>query len=139
MMQSDWPPVGRFPDLEREIEEAFGALIDEPWGRTARSEWIPAVDIEETPDAYRISMDLPGVSVDDIHLEVKVHQIEIRGRRSAARSTLSGRRIHTERCIGRFRRTFPLPHPVDPRTATGRYEDGVYLVYVKKSAPPEEH
>jgi HSP20 family protein len=122
----------RFLDLEREIEEAFGALIDEPWGRTFPAEWSPAVDIDETPEAYIVSVDLPGVCADAIELHIRPREIEIRGTRTVSQSIASATRIHTERVSGRFRRRFPLEEPVDPQSAKCECEDGVYQVRVRK-------
>jgi len=141
MTSSDWLPIRGFPDLEREIEEAFGALIDEPWGRTARSEWTPAVDIDETQDAYVVTVDVPGVCANDIELHVRPQEIEIRGSRTSSRSIATATRVHTERVSGKFRRTFRLDEPVDPRSAECECEDGVYQIRVRKlgSDNAQEH
>lgn len=139
MRGSDWMPIRKLLDLERDIEEAFGALIDEPWGRTGRGEWAPAVDIDETPDGYHVAVDLPGVRADSIELHVRPREIEIRGIRASVRTAASARRIHTERRVGRFRRVFPLEHPVDPRTAEGRCEEGVYHIQVNKRSLEDPH
>jgi HSP20 family protein len=132
MTESDWTPMRPFLDLQREIDEVFGALIDEPWGRRGSTRWLPAVDIDETAEAYLVTVDLPGVCADDVQLHVRPREVEIRGTRVSSRSVASATRIHTERSAGHFRRTFPLDHPVDPETAESRCQDGVYQVKVKK-------
>ena len=137
MTGAEWMPIRRFLDLEREIEEAFGFLIDEPWGRTLPAEWSPAVDIDETPESYIVSVDVPGVCADDIELHVHPREIEIRGTRTVSRSIASVTRIHTERVSGRFRRSFQLDDPVDPQSAECECEDGVYRVRVRKQ-PSEQ-
>lgn len=119
-------------DWEQEIEDAFGNLIDEPWGRRARAQWSPALDIDETPSAYIVTVDVPGVCGDDIALRVRPHAIEISGIRSVSRSVASAARIYTERVTGRFRRLFPLEDPVDTQSVTWECEHGVYRIHVRK-------
>jgi len=138
MKRSKWTPVLRFWDLKREIDEAFDNLIDEPWGRTARAQWLPAVDIDETPDAYIVTIDLPGVCADDVELRIHPWEIEIRGTRTTTRSVESARRILTERSVGRFHRKFKLEHAVDPNTAESECKDGLYRLEVKKRSRREE-
>lgn len=132
MRNSDWMLTSAFLDPEREIEEAFGVLIDEPWGRTEQPRWAPAVDIDETEEAYIITIDVPGVCTDDIELRVRPREIEIHGTRTSSYSVATSTRIHTERVSGAFRRTFPLDNPVDPQSAECDCEDGVYQVRVRK-------
>jgi HSP20 family protein len=139
MTESERTPTRRFLDLEREVEEAFGSLIDEPWGRRTRPEWVPAVDVDETRDAYIVTVDVPGVPADDIELRVRPREVEIRGTRTSSRSIATAARIHTERVSGGFHRTFRLDDPVDPQSAKCEYKDGVYEVRVRKLHQGNEH
>lgn len=125
------------PDLRRELEDAFDALIDTPWGRSPNGPWMPAVDIEETEKAYYVTVDLPGVCTDDVQLRVRRREIDIRGSRSAVRRMETAHRIHTERITGHFRRTFHLNHAVEPESATWRCAEGVYEVEIKKRPEDE--
>jgi HSP20 family protein len=139
MTEPEWNALRRLLDIEQEIDEAFGALIDEPWGRTEGSDWIPAVDIDETEDAYVVTVDLPGVTLHDVRLHVRPREIEISGKRASSRTTASAARVRSERTIGRFRRSFPLERAVDPRTAESRCADGVYQVRIMKVRTDDEH
>ena len=138
MEESDWVPILRFLDLKREIDEAFGTLIDEPWGRTMRAFWMPAVDIDETADAYIVTIDLPGLCEDDVELHVRPTQIAIRGTRVAARTVASAVRVHTERVVGHFHRQITLPRAVDPDTAEIRCDRGIYQIRLKKRSRENE-
>lgn len=138
MTGSGWTHMHRFLDLKRDIEETFGSLIDEPWGRTPGAQWMPAVDIYETRDAYIVSVDLPGVGADEVELHVRTWEIEICGTRAASRTVASATRVHVERMVGRFCRTLALEHPVEPETAESRCADGVYEVSVKKHTTTHE-
>ena len=132
MTGSGWKPIQRLLDLERDIEETFSFLIDLPWGRAGRADWRPAVDIDETPEGYTVTADLPGVCAGDVELRVLPREIEICGTRVSSRSVASATRVQTERSVGRFSRRFHLAHAVDPRTAECRCQDGIYQVHVRK-------
>ena len=131
--------IERILNLEHEIEELFGHLIDRPWGRDGPVDWLPPVDIDETPDAYEVSMDLPGVCADDIELHLRPFEIEICGTRSTRRSSASATRVHAERTTGRFCRTFALQHEVVPDSAQSRCAEGILRVRIKKRRYPENH
>lgn len=139
MTERHWIPVRRLQDLERDIEEAFGALIDQPWGRGGRIDWMPAVDIDETRNAYIITIDLPGIGNHKISVHVRPHEIDISGTRRSARTEATSTRIHTERLVGRFQRTFYLEHPVEPDTAQSACDAGVCVLRVRKRADNGEH
>src|SRR5919109_4559808 len=41
--------------------------------------WSPAVDIYETDDAFILKAELPGFSIEDVHIEVRQHALLLRG------------------------------------------------------------
>ena len=131
MNNSHISPLHKWLDFRHDIEDTFSNLIDQPWGRN-RPDWVPQVDIDETTDAYVVTIDLPGVCEDEVELHVEARRIEIRGTRTYTETRASATRIHTERTVGRFRRGFRLEHAVDPDSATSRYSDGVYEITIKK-------
>ena len=132
MTGSDWALMRRFMDLERELDDAFDSLIDGPWGRGERAEWNPAVDIEDTGDAYLVTVDVPGICGDQIELRLGPREIRIRGQRSSSRSVATATHIHRERVTGQFVRTFRLAEPIDTGSAKCQCENGVYQVRVRK-------
>jgi len=77
-------------------------------------------------------VDLPGVGAHDVHVRVRPWQIEICGRREAARSARAARRVLVERTVGRFCRTFRLEHEVDPDATETRCEHGVCRIRLRK-------
>lgn len=119
-------------NLERDLDDAFESVIDDPWGRRAGDTWSPAVDVEETRDAYVVSVDLPGCRSQDIELQVSEHEVTVYGVRHSTRAETSARRLHVERRVGAFRRTIALEHAVDPESATARCEAGVHEVRIQK-------
>lgn len=115
----------------------FPSTIDEMfrdfWGdRSRRSQFAPRVDVTETPEAYSIRVDLPGVDPNEVELSVTPDELTISGKREP-RSKVEGETIHiTERVSGTFSRTFGFPVSVSPDDVTAESKRGVLHIEVKK-------
>lgn len=126
-------PLRLFFDLDREIEAAFVNLIHQPWGRPESSNvWQPAVDLYETDEAYFLEADLPGVSRDDIELNVEGSRVVLRGHRRSVRVSQSERGVRIERARGEFERAITLVQPVDPDRVEVTCEQGILRVKLPK-------
>lgn len=137
MSMFPWKPLRLSLDLESEIDRAFAELIDQPWGRSAAGQfWQPDIDVFETDDAYLIQADLPGVSVNDVEVQIEPGAVTISGTRRSANLFQSGHGIRLERRHGRFFRRFPLKHPVDADKVEVGHEEGIILIRLPKKQPP---
>ena len=58
--------------LSQEVERLFDEMIHRPWGfcREIRG-WNPSVDLYETPEAFILEADLPGVNLEDVTVEME--------------------------------------------------------------------
>ena len=95
--------------LRRELDE----LIQRMWGGEA--EWLgtdtaaPSMDLSETDNGYQARVDLPGVSAEDIDIQVNGNVLTITGERHDEKEE-EGRTFHrTERSYGSFARSVTLP------------------------------
>lgn len=120
-------------NVEREIEDAFAALVERPWKQLVPSltAW-PAVDLYETEEAYVLLADLPGVAPEDIELEVEDHSIRLCGLRWGIGYARHGRCVIVERTGGRFCRRFSLEEPVDAERIEQGVENGIYWARLPK-------
>jgi HSP20 family protein len=96
--------------------------------------WTPAVNVEETDDELVLSADLPGLTVDEVNLEIENNVLSISGeRRLSEESEMEERRYHLfERRFGPFNRTFTLPRTVDAERISARFDSGVLYVHLPK-------
>jgi HSP20 family protein len=95
--------------------------------------WTPPVDLFETADAYVLTVELPGLSRDDIAIHVREGEIVLEGQRPASRVPCE--QYHrVERGHGPFGRRFALPLAVDPDRTTADLEDGVLTITAPKAA-----
>ena len=94
--------------------------------------WAPAVDLYETATAFVFTAELPGLSRDQVKIEIHDGRLSIRGRRDARVSCEQYHQV--ERGHGEFCRTFALPQAVDTESISADLHDGVLMVTVPKTA-----
>jgi HSP20 family protein len=116
-----WDP---FPDLIR-IQHGLERLASHgPQG------WAPAVDLCETNGAFIFTAELPGLSREQVRIDVHDNRLTLQGRREARVSCEQYHQV--ERGHGEFLRTFVLPQPVDGEAVTAELVDGVLTITVPK-------
>ena len=93
----------------------------------------PAVDVEETPDAFVFHADLPGVSSKDVKVTVSGDTLTLRGERKREEQNSEGSLYRIERSYGAFERTFTLGTPVRPDQVKATTRDGVLEIRVPKA------
>jgi HSP20 family protein len=105
--------------------------IFEPLEEAARP-WRPLADLSETDDGYLLEVELPGVTRDDIAIEVTGHQLTISG--EFKEKEKGGLLRSRTRRVGRFEYRTDLPQDVDADKVTASLSDGVLTVTVPKNA-----
>jgi HSP20 family protein len=93
--------------------------------------WAPAVDLCETQDAFLFTVELPGLTREQISIHVHDNKLTLQGRREARVSCEQYHQV--ERGHGEFCRTFLLPHPVLADGVAADLSDGVLTISVPKS------
>jgi HSP20 family protein len=109
-----------------------------------RAAFHPSCDIAETQTHYLLSFDLPGVSKDDVKIELEDGELRVWGERKAPKEWPSAEqkqegdkdtRLHfVERAYGKFQRVFSLPTAVEADQVKARFADGVLFVSLPKAA-----
>jgi len=90
------------------------------------------LDVLETPDAYVIDAELPGVSKERIHVSIDRNHVEISAEARPRVSREGEHMLCRERHEGLFYRSFALAHEIDDRAARARYADGVLELTLPK-------
>jgi len=122
--------VSRFQsELDRLFQEALA--VGET-GRTA-SEWQPAVDIVETPEAILILAEVPGLAAEDLTVEVKGKLVTLSGTKSTPLPAVERIKFQcVERGHGRFVREVQLFWPVNSHHGTATLRDGLLMIAFPK-------
>jgi HSP20 family protein len=127
-------------EMDRLMDDLWSASPDNKSGQATESSWQPPCDVEEAPNHYLLTLDMPGVSKDQIKLEVLDNQIVISGERRHEQKRNTDTGWYSERRQGKFQRSFTLPVGVDADKLEANYQDGILSVYVPKaeSAKPRQ-
>lgn len=123
---------GLFP----EIGNFFREFAMSPLGRGMELEPRMKLDVEETPQNYTVTVEVPGVKKENISVDIAGNTVSIRAELKEEKSEKGdSNMLHTERYYGEQMRSFTLPQEVDEAQAQAKYENGLlYLTLPKKQA-----
>ena len=94
--------------------------------------WIPPVDLHETPAAYVITAELPGLKREDLEIHVVDGSLTLSGVRPE-REVACEQYHRVERGHGSFSRTFHLPVPVEADGILADLRDGILTMTCPKA------
>jgi HSP20 family protein len=125
--RQEWNP---FRELDV-LHERMSKLLESSVGDGHVTSWVPAVDIEETDEAFLVEAELPGVKRDDITVELQNNELMIHGEvKERERTGILRRRT---RATGRFDYRVVLPGEVDADNVEANLQEGVLRVEVRKT------
>jgi HSP20 family protein len=120
------------------MNRLFNTLFDAPTpgngGGVARR-WIPAMDLVETDADFVLRADLPGLSEEDVNIELEDNVLTVSGERTGEHEERKEGYYRVERSSGSFSRSLTLPEGVDPEGIKASFDRGVLEVRIPK---PEE-
>lgn len=95
--------------------------------------WSPAVDIYETEKAIILKVELPGLSKDDISIEIKDDNLTLRGERKFEKDIREENYHRIERSYGTFSRSFSLPKTINKNKVDATFKDGILEITIPKA------
>lgn len=127
------------------VNRAFDRLFDDtlahvfaPRAQSAESAArSPALDVSETDSTYTVTVDLPGVSKEDVKVSVDGRVVTLEAQAQPAQETKEGERVvYRERSAVSYSRSVTLPVEVDEAASQAKLDNGVLtLTLAKKVAP----
>src|SRR3954453_14329821 len=135
-----WEPLRELTTLQNEMNRLFGTVFDTPAqasnGGTLRR-WMPAMDLVETGDHFVLRADLPGLSEENVNIEVEDRVLTISGERQAEHEASKEGYHRVERAFGSFSRSLTLPEGVDAESVSASFDRGVLEVRIPKPEQPK--
>jgi HSP20 family protein len=126
------PPGGAggsdpFSTMQREFDRMLG-----DWRRGGGEGFDPLMDVHEADGAVQVTAELPGLSPEDVTVEVRGDVLSIRGEKKAESETKDEKTgaVHRERRYGAFHRAVRLPFRADADKASASFENGVLKLTV---------
>ena len=129
-----WDP---FTGLARQFDRDFDALVRRSFGDrgTDAQAFVPAADVLREGSDVLIRLELPGVDVDDLDVEVADGVLSISGRREQRTEQDGTTALVREIRRGSFHRRFGLPKGVTGEQVEADYDRGVLEVRVRETVP----
>lgn len=98
----------------------------------SRGAWVPAVDIFETPESIVLKAELPGITKDDIFVEVKDNTLSLKGEKKFEKEVKEENYHRVERSYGSFQRAFTLPSTGQQDKVKAKFKDGILQIVLPK-------
>jgi len=101
-------------------------------GLSPNLDWSPSADLTETNDAFEIQADLPGVSKENVKVELQENVLSISGEKTQEKKEDDKLYHKVERFYGTFQRRFSLPDNIDKNGIDASFKDGVLKLRIPK-------
>jgi HSP20 family protein len=137
--------MDRFVDeMDRVFDDVFGGWraprFGVRWWPSAWQgefrQWTPDVEIFHRNHEIVVRVDLPGLTRDDITVDVTADRITLHGERKREHEENKGGDYRSERSYGSFYREIPLPEGTITDQAKAYFKRGV--LEITMPAPPEQ-
>ncbi len=131
-----WSPFKELTAIQERMNKFMGdPLLKFPFEFTGNVEgvdWVPAVDIYETPGSITLKAELPEMDLKDIDISVEGRTLQIKGNRKLEKEETRENYHRVERVYGEFNRFFSLPETVDTDKIEAAYDRGILKVTMMK-------
>ena len=132
-----WEPVRELTSLQTEMNRLFNTFFDTPSGGGggnggALRRWLPPMDLVETEDHFVLRADLPGLSEEDVSIELEDSVLTVSGERKAEHEEREEGFHRVERSFGAFSRSLSLPKGVDADAVAASFDRGVLEIRIPK-------
>lgn len=129
-----WAPFREVEGLQRDMNRLFDSLATQ--GERDRGlndlAFMPAAEMQETPDAVQLRLEVPGINAQDLDIQVTQEAVSISGERKTQTQTAEKGVTRSEFQYGRFRRVIPLPARVKNDQTQANYQDGILTLTLPK-------
>lgn len=126
----------------REIDffgNSFNDFFNDSFFNNKKHEsFSPAVDISTKDDTVILSVELPGVSKEDISVNIEDKVLTIKGERKSETEDKKETYYRRERYFGSFKRSFTLSDEILTDEVSADYKDGILKITLKKDNTKEE-
>ncbi|MCE2674870.1 MAG: Hsp20/alpha crystallin family protein [Microcystis sp. 53598_E5] len=119
-----YSPFLEINSVQRQIDQLFQEVLP-----TTSLVSRPPVEISVNEDSVELKIELPGVDIKDIDVEVSKQMVSINGQRECAAEVKN-----SEFYYGKFSRLITLPVEVQNSQVTANYQDGILYLTLPKAA-----
>jgi len=97
----------------------------------------PKVDLSASEQEYLLTVEIPGVSEQEIRLDISGSTMTIQGEKKQEKEEKEKDYYRIERSYGSFQRVLSLPEDVEQEGVKASFKDGVLSVTMPRKALPQ--
>lgn len=142
--QGDQHPVLQVhQQIDRMFDDVFNAFgmpslrassAQQSWpGTTLANAYRPHIDVSGDEKRYEITLDAPGLSEDDLSIEIKGDMLVIKGQKEEKSEQKKMQFYRVERSYGSFQRTLSLPADANTADIQAKLKDGVLTLAIPRN------
>lgn len=131
-----FPGASSLRRLRREMDDLWGRFFEDAFSPLwkERDAFVPVVDVKETEDSFEVTVEVPGISKDDIEVTLEQDVLTIKGEKKEESEKKEGDYHLVERRYGSFSRSIRLPKQVDTKKKLQAvHKDGVLRITLPKA------
>ena len=126
---SSFPLFSRFND---EMSHFLSNKLPVFKSQRERRQWQPDVDVEQRNNEYVVTIDVPGVDIEDIKVYMDEGALNIEGKKESKLRQKLEEFLHIERRCGSFHRCISLPNVAEYKAMKAFYDKGTLEIKVPK-------
>ncbi len=129
-----WQPFEETDYLQRSMNRLFDTLnTTNSESKNSLQSFVPSAELQETSEAIHLSIEAPGMSAQDIEIQVTADTVAVSGERKEEAVTEDKGMTRSEFRYGRFQRVIPLPVRIQNTNVQADYKDGILKLVLPKA------
>ena len=117
--------------VDRLFDDWTGSRFGKP--ELANLAFNPSCEVTESKNQYLVKFDLPGVTKDQIKIDLHEGYLTVSGERKEEKKEEDKKRHFSEVYYGSFSRSFSFPTAVDAERSEARFDQGVLTITIPKT------
>lgn len=129
-----WTTGREMSTFRRDMEDLMSRFFRSPFLPSGtEGEWVPSINVHESDGEIQVDAELPGMSAEDIDLNVSGDLLTLRGEKKEEHEEKEGTYTYREMRSGSFQRSIRLPSEVHGDKADAQFKNGVLTVHLPKA------
>ncbi|HBE18911.1 MAG TPA: heat-shock protein [Cyanobacteria bacterium UBA11149] len=132
-----WNPWQEIDTLQHQLNSLFDEVLVPNNSLKKSFSRIPAAEIQETPDAINLKLEVPGMEAKDLDVQVTEESVSISGDRKSETKSEEKGVTKSEFQYGKFHRVISLPSKIQHTKVEAEYKDGILNLRLPKMVEEE--
>lgn len=125
--------------IEKTFEDMFRPRPVSPMFSSSECNWVPQMDLYETPEEIIVLAEVAGVEKENLEVEINTKAVRIYGRRTPLTRIENSTYRLAEIQYGKFERILFLPTTIDTEVVSSSFSNGFLQIRLAKQQSQRPH